>query len=394
MVQVSVVIVSYNVRPFLFLCLQSVTKALKSVTGEIIVVDNASTDDSCAMVKKHFPEVKLVENTDNVGFSKANNQGVELAQGTYVLILNPDTVIPENTFVSLLDFTQHKSDLGAVTAALYDGSGMFLPESKRNVPYPAVALKKLLGMGSSYYALQLQEDETGEIEVLVGAFMFLKKEVYQDVGGFDERYFMYGEDIDLSYALIQNGYKNYYYHKLRAIHFKGESTVKDQKYFNNFYEAMQLFYAKYFKRFRYFKPLVDAALSMKKSVHRWQTETTKEPAKELEHILYVGSENKIYEALIQLYAKANVHVYPVCETRTISRYDDMARLRSIIDDKSIEHLVFDAQNNSYEQIIYYMTALKRYYSDLSYDIRPAQSRFLIGSNDKNTIGHVSELDLN
>ena len=247
MKQLSVIIVNYNVRHFLELCLKSVQAAIQSLDAEIIVVDNASADDSCEMVKTLFPDVILIANTDNVGFSKANNQGVAIAKGEYVCILNPDTFVTEDTFTKLLDFAHKTPNMGAVGTRLIDGTGRFLPESKRNLPTPKVAFQKIFGSGTSYYANQLKESAIGSVTVLVGAFMFLKRAVYQEVNGFDEQYFMYGEDIDLSYTIEKAGYQNYYFGDAAIIHYKGESTAKDAVYRKRFYGAMRIFYHKHFK---------------------------------------------------------------------------------------------------------------------------------------------------
>jgi GT2 family glycosyltransferase len=244
--KLSIVIVNYNVRYFLELCLRSVQAAITSIEAEIIVVDNNSSDESCKMVAELFPEIRLVSNKENVGFSKANNQGVALAQGAYVCILNPDTVVAEDTFVQLLSFADMQQNLGIVSCKLIDGAGKFLPESKRHIPTPIVAIKKILGLSKSYYASEVSENSIAKTSIFVGAFMLLSKRVYQEVGGFDERYFMYGEDIDLSYSVINAGYDNYYYGKTSIIHYKGESTLKDAVYAKRFYGAMQLFYKNYF----------------------------------------------------------------------------------------------------------------------------------------------------
>lgn len=245
--KLSVVIVNYNVRYFLELCLRSVKAAITEIDAEIIVVDNNSSDESCKMVSELFPEVKLVTNTDNVGFSKANNQGVEIAQGDYVCILNPDTVVAEDTFSQLLSFSDSKSNLGIVSCKLIDGAGEFLPESKRHIPTPKIAIKKLIGLSKDYYATEINNEAIAKAPIFVGAFMLMTKKLYQEVGGFDERYFMYGEDIDLSHTVLNKGYDNFYYGKTTVIHYKGESTLKDQVYAKRFYGAMQLFYKKYFK---------------------------------------------------------------------------------------------------------------------------------------------------
>ena len=260
--QLSIVIVNYNVRYFLELCLKSVYAAITEINAEVIVVDNNSSDDSCAMVKQLFPEARLLDNKENLGFSKANNQGVAVAKGEYVCILNPDTVVAEDTFVKLLQFSSLKNKLGIVSCKLIDGAGAFLPESKRNVPTPKIAVQKLLGVTKEYYVNSISDTAIAKVPVFVGAFMWLKREVYCRVGGFDEQYFMYGEDIDLSYSVLNAGYNNYYFGQTTIIHFKGESTLKDMVYAKRFYGAMQLFYKKYYASNFLFDLLVRVGLKL------------------------------------------------------------------------------------------------------------------------------------
>ncbi len=249
--QLSIIVLNYNVRYFLELCLQSVEQAIKGISAEIIVVDNNSPDTSCSMVKQQFPSVKLIENKENIGFAKANNQAVKIAKGEYVCILNPDTVVTENTFISVLEKATQLPNLGLLGVRLIDGKGFFLPESKRNLPTPKVSFLKIMGARFShlapYYVNTIFPNGEGEIAILVGAFMLCKKEVYQKVGGFDEDYFMYGEDIDLSYKIEKAGFKNYYLGKESVVHFKGESTLKDAVYRKRFFGAMKMFYKKHFK---------------------------------------------------------------------------------------------------------------------------------------------------
>ncbi len=253
--QLSVIILNYKVRYFLELCVLSVQKALEGMDAEIIVVDNDSSDDSCAMMKSRFPNVKLIENKENVGFPKGNNIGVAHAKGEYICILNPDTVVAEDTFRKVLDFAKAQIDLGIVGCKLIDGTGKFLPESKRGVPTPWVAFTKLFGLYNlfpktsafnKYYAQHLSPIETGKVAILVGAFMVLKRELYNEIGGFDERYFMYGEDVDLSYMALLKGKNNFYFHDTTVIQYKGESTVKDGTYMKRFQRAMHFFYKKHF----------------------------------------------------------------------------------------------------------------------------------------------------
>jgi GT2 family glycosyltransferase len=275
-VELSVVILNYNASAFLEFCLDSVFKATTTINTQVIVVDNASSDDSLGMVAQQFPQVKIIALEENFGFSKANNMAVKEATGDYLCILNPDTVVGEQVFVECLAFAKAlplpssqpvqstgiaQGNLGFVGVQLIDGSGSFLPESKRHIPTPKVARQKLLGNNQSYYYNEVDREARGAVDVLVGAFMFCKRTVYESCGGFDERYFMYGEDIDLSYTALQQGYVNYYLGDLKVIHFKGESTVKDQKYLKRFYGAMELFYDKYFKRSLLEQALIKCAIT-------------------------------------------------------------------------------------------------------------------------------------
>jgi len=387
--QVSVVIVNYNVRYFLEQCLVSVKAALQGIDGEIIVVDNISPDDSCEMVKKSFPEVKLIENKDNVGFSKANNQGVAIAKGDYVLILNPDTVVSEDLFSNILKFGQKQPNLGILGAKLIDGTGNFLPESKRGIPTPKVAFKHLFGISKKtgkYYATHLSEDESGAIDVLVGAFMLIERAKYNEVHGFDEDYFMYGEDIDISYKVLKLGYQNYYYPKVQIIHYKGESTSKNAKYLGNFFGAMRIFYNKHFR----FNKLYDSVMGLGISFWYWlkylQLNKTDKPAAAPKNVLYVGSENGIFEAIQTAYTASKIHIFAVCETRVISRFDDLEKLKIEINDKQIDEIIFDNQSNTFSKIMFYMTSLKN--QGISFKIRPKNTSFIIGSNDKNGKGEV------
>lgn len=258
--QLSVIILNYNVRYFLEQCVLSVQKALENIDGEIIVIDNNSSDDSCAMMKELFPNVKLIENTENLGFPKGNNIGVAQAKGEFICILNPDTVVAEDTFEKILNFVTlssvevPNSEIGIIGCKLIDGTGNFLPESKRGTPTPWVAFTKIFGLYKisnvfgKYYAQHLTENQSGKVEILVGAFMVMKRELYNEIGGFDENCFMYSDDIDLSYMALKKGKTNYYFHETTVIHYKGESTIRDEKYMKRFQEAMNFFYSKHFKK--------------------------------------------------------------------------------------------------------------------------------------------------
>ena len=255
--QLSIVIVNYNVRYFLEHCLRSVSRACASIKAEIIVVDNRSTDGSVEMVMEKFPDVILIANQENTGFARANNQGVGKASGDYILYLNPDTIVAEDCFEKCLAYMEAHPKAGALGCRLIDGKGQFLPESKRGFPSADVAFYKISGLNSlfktsktfnRYHLGYLSEHEVNEVDVLVGCFMLCRKKIIDQVGGFDETYFMYGEDIDLSYKIIQAGYKNIYFPETTVIHYKGESTKKGSlNYVKMFYQAMIIFAEKHFK---------------------------------------------------------------------------------------------------------------------------------------------------
>jgi len=252
--ELSVIIVNYNVSAFLKLCLFSVRKASGSLDVEVFVVDNASEDDSVEMVKREFPEVQLIGNKENVGFSKANNQAIDLATGRIILILNPDTIIPEYTFTRLLKFYDEHPDASGVGIKMIDGTGRYLPESKRGLPSTRDFIYRFSGLStlfprskifSRYYAGHLSPDKTWVVQVLAGAFIAFPSKITDKIGALDEDFFMYGEDIDFSYRLSFEG-NNYYYPEITIIHFKGESTVRDKDYINRFYGAMLIFTKKHF----------------------------------------------------------------------------------------------------------------------------------------------------
>ena len=251
--KLSIVIVSYNAPKHLEICLDSCQEALKNFEGEIIVVDNNSSEIDFLSLKKNYPNVNYLLQTENLGFAKANNIGVENALGDYILILNPDTIIPEDIFPKLIDFHQSKEKIGLVGVRLIDTNGNFHPESKRNIPTAKNSFSKLFKRFNSstvnnYYKLEVGEFETAPCEILVGAFIFTTKQIYKEIGGFDARYFMYGEDIDISYSAELAGYTNYYVGDITVLHYKGESTKRDKKYFKIFFEAMMIFLSKYYQK--------------------------------------------------------------------------------------------------------------------------------------------------
>lgn len=256
--ELSVIIVNFNVKYFLEQCLCSVQKAIASSAkdAEVIVIDNHSHDNSVGYLTPLFPCVKFIANSENIGFTKACNQGYKLSSGKYVLFLNPDTIVPEDCFSKCIAFFEGHEDAGAVGVKMLDGRGRFLKESKRAFPSPITSLFKLFGFAklfsgsrffSKYHLGHLDENKDHEVDVLAGAFMMVRRALLQKLNGFDEAFFMYGEDVDLSYRIQKTGYKNYYAAETSILHFKGESTKKGSlNYVRMFYGAMSIFVRKHY----------------------------------------------------------------------------------------------------------------------------------------------------
>ncbi|MDR1679291.1 MAG: glycosyltransferase family 2 protein [Prevotellaceae bacterium] len=251
----SVIIVNYNVKRLLADCLRSVLASSIIARCEVIVIDNNSSDGSVEELAPLFPAVRFVANSENLGFAKANNLGIMQARGKYILLLNPDTVVGSELFSTVCSFMDNNPDAGAVGVRMIDGTGAFLPESKRGFPTPWVSFCKMLGLGKlfpnsrlfgRYHLRYLNEYQTHKVDVLAGACMFLRRELLDKTGGLDEAFFMYGEDIDLSYRIRQAGYENYYLPET-IVHYKGQSPHgSDWRYVKRFYQAMDIFYCKHF----------------------------------------------------------------------------------------------------------------------------------------------------
>ena len=369
--KLSVVILNYNVRYFLEQCVLSVQRAIGNIEAEIIVIDNASTDGSCAMIREKFPSITCIENKENVGFSKANNQAVAVAKGEYLCILNPDTAVAEDTFLKCFQTAETLSNLGAMGVYLLDGTGNFLPESKRNLPTPKASLFKLLGVTKQYYATHISEEEQGNVAVLVGAFMFLKRSVYEQVKGFDEDYFMYGEDIDLSYKIEQAGFSNYYFGSADILHYKGESTQKDAAYLQRFYGAMQIFYKKHFKTNVFLDVAVKVGVAMAKLIKRLSSGkkqyTTLKPTEAI-----VITDN------IALLQQLSEHITLPLKSSSKSMFQD-GNVRNAL-------IVFDAEYIPYNQIFQVMRQYKN--RGNQFRIRPPGCKFLIGSDQSDDKGSV------
>lgn len=271
----SIIIVNYNVKYFLEKCLYSVQKAITDIETEIFVIDNNSTDGSVAYLQPIFPQIIFISNKHNTGFGKACNQGLALSSGKYILFLNPDTLVAPDSFTRCINKFETDTTFGAIGVKMVDGDGKFLKESKRSLPEPLSSLYKLFGLSglfpkstifSKYNLGYLDENQNHEVDVLCGAFMMIKKTVLDKTGGFDEAFFMYGEDIDLSYRILKAGYANYYLSETTIIHFKGESTDKGSlKYIKAFYGAMIIFVNKHYNGLQkfFFKGLLFAGIAVR-----------------------------------------------------------------------------------------------------------------------------------
>ena len=250
--KLSVIIVNYNVRPYLTACLDSVQRALEGIESEVFLVDNHSDDDSVEVISRDYAWVHLINNRENLGFSKANNIAIRQAQGEDILLLNPDTVVAEETLKGVIDFMDQHPKAGGAGVRMHNADGTLAPESRRAIPTPFVAARKMLGFTKRYYMSYLSWDAPAQIEVVSGAFMLLRHKAIYEVGMLDEDFFMYGEDIDLSYRLLQGGWQNWYL-PYDIVHYKGQSTSKsDFRYVHVFYQAMLIFFHKHYSHLSFF----------------------------------------------------------------------------------------------------------------------------------------------
>ena len=396
--QLSVIILNYNVRYFLELCVLSVQNALLEIDSEIIVVDNNSQDGSCEMIKRRFPNVKLIRNNENLGFSKGNNYGVAAAKGEYICILNPDTVVAEDTFAKILDFarllqsSQLKNSIGIIGCKLIDGAGNFLPESKRGVPTPWVAFTKIMGLyhlfpksrlSGKYYAEHLDENQTGKVDILVGAFMVMKRELYLEVGGFDENCFMYSDDIDLSYIVSKKGKSNYYFHDTTVIHYKGESTIKDGTYMKRFQQAMNFFYKKHFSTDGYkslfFSLFMKIGIIFFSFVKKFQGQPKMKIAPN-SFLLYSSSEKLRNKLALILQKKVLFHDLKT-EKRVIS---------CSVSNQEVTEIILDNEFISFKECIEIIESSRN--KGFTFKIIPQNANFIIGSNNSNDRGEIIKIE--
>ncbi|MGK4569105.1 glycosyltransferase family 2 protein [Flavobacterium sp. 3HN19-14] len=381
--KLSVVILNYNVRYFLELCVLSVQQAIPDIDAEIIVVDNNSPDDSCEMIKSRFRDVRLIENKENSGFPKGNNIGVAAAKGEYICILNPDTVVAEDTFSKILAFAEKQNNLGITGCKLIDGTGNFLPESKRGLPTPFISFTRMSGLYKlspklfgKYYASHLSENETGEIDILVGAFMLMKRDLYNEIGGFDEQFFMYGEDIDLSYSAIKSGKTNYYFHETSVIHYKGESTIKDEKYRKNFRDGMAIFYKKHFSG--YFSFLLEMGMNLFASAKK--STALKQQNKIPENYILISDDENLQKRLASKFQKI---------VTLLKSENQKALFSQTFSEQKNAEVIFDNNAIAFKDCISVMQTLRN--GNFTFKILPKNRDFIIGSNSSDSRGEVIKL---
>ena len=399
--ELSVIIVNYNVKYFLEQCLCSVQKACRNIEAEVFVVDNASTDGSRAYLEKKFSSVQFCWEQKNLGFGKANNKVLQNAKGDHVLFLNPDTIVPEDCFESCLHFFKTNNACGALGVRMLDGAGFFLKESKRSFPSPLTSFFKMTGFAAlfprsalfaRYYAGHLPEHKINEVDVLAGAFMMVRAEALELVKGFDEDFFMYGEDIDLSYRIQQSGYKNYYYPKTCIIHFKGESTQKNSPdYTNRFYDAMLLFVKKHYRQKKALFLTMSASIrfsrllaGMKQQFAKIMKDKTRPAA--MNTAIVAGQ--RVFNEVLHLVKHASTPV--VVKGRIAPGEQDaeahigrLAEAASIIKKEEVQQLLFCEGEISFKKIIETCDVL---HGKACFLFHGSNTGCIVGSNDKNTTG--------
>ncbi len=379
----SVVIVSYNVKYYLEQCLRSVFRSQGKWEMEVFVVDNNSSDGSVEYLSARFPQVKFIANKDNRGFSCANNQALRQAKGRYMLLLNPDTILTENTLTDTLQYLDEHPEVGASGTAMYGRDGRFAWESRRGVPTPWTAFCKMVGLTAlfphsrrfgRYHMRYLNREEANYIEVISGAYMMLRREALEQVGLLDESFFMYGEDIDLSYRMLQGGWKNAYIPS-PILHYKGESTQKSSyRYVHIFYEAMLIFFDKHFsKRYRLLALLIRLAVYLragidvlKRLMQRLLALLPQRPTKQ-ETILCVGPKESLPV------------MFDICQRNrlTPTTLEVQASEDIRIDRQDFTYILFDTTFFSYAKVLEQLIALSGKGSRMAIATYDSDSKLII-----------------
>ncbi|HMJ47888.1 MAG TPA: glycosyltransferase family 2 protein [Ferruginibacter sp.] len=397
--QLSIIIVNYNVKYFLEQCLFSVIKACRNIESEIFVVDNNSTDGSREYLGHKFPSVIFKWNNNNQGFAKACNSVLGEANGKLILFLNPDTIVAEDTFEKCIRFLNNNREYGALGVRMIDGTGAFLKESKRSFPSPSTAFFKMAGLATlfprsklfaKYYATDVHEHTSHRVDVLAGAYMMLTEKAIHSVKGFDEDFFMYGEDIDLSFRVQNAGLKNYYFAGTSIIHFKGESTLKNSRsYIHNFFDSMKLFVTKHYSERRATGFILKKAISLGKLLASLRSHKGKAGppiSGQTKNTIVISSQSHFNE-LIHLLKHASQTVtlagrVAVNETDNESSIGNLSSLKEIVIQHRVGQVVFCEGEISFKEIIKYSQLLK----DTRFLFHARGSNSIVGSNNKNENG--------
>ena len=366
--KLSVIIVNYNVKHYLYQCLDSVYKAIEGIDAEVFVVDNHSHDDSVEYVQHKFKTVNYIESNHNLGFARANNIAIRQSEGEYVLLLNPDTVVAENTIRHTLEFMDQHPDAGSAGVMMLRDDGTKAPESRRGIPTPTTAFYKMTGLCqrypnsrrfARYYMSYLPWDEPAEIEIVSGAYCMLRRQALDKVGLLDDDFFMYGEDIDLSYRLLLAEYHNWYLPET-ILHYKGESTQKSSfRYVHVFYEAMLIFFRKHFGGTSFFISLpIKMAIFVKATlalVHIKMSELRKSLGFSSRHrkrepeYLFIGSTAAIAQCKKLARRKGLTAQFQVGSPQTLP--EGHYPLVADLDTKTMRYVVYDTETFSYQDIL-------------------------------------------
>ena len=400
----SIIIVNYNVKCFLEQCLCSVINASGDIDVEIIVVDNNSTDGSKGFFKGRFANVKFIWSPENAGFSKANNLALKEARGEFILFLNPDTILPEDCLEKCIAFFQQQNDMGALGLRMIDGSGTYLKESKRAFPSPFTSLFKLSGLTAlfpsskifaRYYLGQLDQNKNHEVDVLAGAFMMIKKTVLDTTGGFDERFFMYGEDIDLSYRIQKAGFKNIYFSESTIIHFKGESTKRGSlNYVRLFYGAMNLFVKKHYSSgfALFFNVIIRVGIWIRAAltgIGYWLQRlfSTRKKESPVEQCLIVAGRED-FDLIKSILQKNNLPIKIVGRINTVDSLNEQSagnlqQLPSLIDKQNVKEIIYSIKELSAKEMIMLIQQLP---ANISSRFHFAGTYSIVGSRLKESAG--------
>ncbi len=401
--QLSVIIVNYNVKFFLEQCLYSLLKAIKDIKSEILVIDNASTDGSKEYLTEKFPQVQFTWLDSNLGFGKANNLALQKAKSDYVLFLNPDTLLAEDCLNKCLEYMKANERCAALGVRMIDGNGNFLKESKRGFPTLSNSFFKFSGLCklfprsktfSGYYLGHIPENKSGRVEVLAGAFMMISRKAIEITQGFDERFFMYGEDVDLSYRVHLAGMENHYFAGTTIVHFKGESTQKFSKsYTRHFYNAMHIYVNKHQHSNKITRALLHASITAGQCIAHMKFALRKlwlEPAVNKNTNAVIEASQPEFNALLHLLKFARQPII-VCgriannETDTEANIGRWENIKALVTQKKINRIIFCEGTHSFKTIVEKMQDARGLAGFL---FHAYGSSSIVGSNNKNSNGLV------